>query len=197
LSFSIVAAVPFAMHAEETATPKAAEQSAKQSNAGTDAKKAMPSNAPPVKEFQASPVTRKAEADAFTKLPDSHAQEALKKLSKDEINAPREKRFSLAEQQLEAQRIERGLDVIEVIGQRDPEDISKRKLPPMLAFRARLDADKPLTPAQIAKGALCLIGLCANYGPDGLPPEPTREDKSEARKNRSTTELSQVRGTYQ
>ncbi len=90
------------------------------------------------------------------------------------------------------------LDEIFIYGQVDPEDYAGPGKSPIVKFRERLDKDRPMTPREKARLALCLIGLCANYGPDGIPREPSREERREARINQSTTQLnSQFNGTLQ
>lgn len=89
------------------------------------------------------------------------------------------------------------LDEIRVYGQIDPEDYVKRK-ERFAAFRERLERDRPLTPKEKARLALCLVGLCGLYGPDGLPREVRATDRTEARTLRSSSELHrQFRGTLQ
>ena len=53
------------------------------------------------------------------------------------------------------------LDEIKVRDRLDPEDYVAPKNPPMLAFRAKLDRQRPMTPQEITKLALCFISLCA------------------------------------
>jgi len=68
----------------------------------------------------------------------------------------------------------------------------------MAPLRARLENDRPMTPADKVRLALCFVGLCADYGPDGLPREPGLDERSDARINQSTTQLnSQFRGALQ
>ena len=52
------------------------------------------------------------------------------------------------------------LEEIRVLDQVAPEDYVAPKLPPMLAFRARLDRQRPMTPQEVTQAALCFIGLC-------------------------------------
>ena len=52
------------------------------------------------------------------------------------------------------------LDEIRVLDQVAPEDYVAPKIPPMLAFRARLDRQRPMTPQEVTQAALCFIGLC-------------------------------------
>lgn len=126
---------------------------------------------------------------------DTPAQTAAKKLPKDFVNA-KPQRFS-AEEKRRVEAITR-LDEILVEGQIDPEDYIGARKAPMMQFRDRLEKDKPMTPKEKAQLALCFIGLCGIYGPDGAPPEPSRDAKRDARLNQSTTQLnSQFRGTVQ
>ena len=74
------------------------------------------------------------------------------------------------------------LEEIHVYGAIEPEDYVTPKRPPMLAFRARLERQRPRTPEEIVKGALCMLGLCA-----GLPPEVAPEQRTEARTRQSFT----------
>ncbi|MBL8522651.1 MAG: hypothetical protein JNN20_03065 [Betaproteobacteria bacterium] len=126
---------------------------------------------------------------------DTPAQTAAKKLPKDFVNA-KPQRFS-AEEKRRVETITR-LDEILVEGQIDPEDYVGPKKAPMMQFRDRLEKDRPMTPKEKAQLALCFIGLCGIYGPDGVPVEPSRDAKRDERLNQSTTQLnSQFRGTVQ
>jgi len=126
---------------------------------------------------------------------DTPAQTAAKKLPKDFVNATPQ-RFS-AEDKRRVEAITR-LDEILVEGQIDPEDYVGPKKAPMMQFRERLEKDRPMTPKEKAQLALCFIGLCSIYGPDGAPREPSRDAKRDAQLNQSTTQLnSQFRGTIQ
>ncbi len=53
------------------------------------------------------------------------------------------------------------LEEIKVRDRLDPEDYVAPKTAPMLAFRAKLDRQRPMTPQEITKLALCFIALCA------------------------------------
>ena len=90
------------------------------------------------------------------------------------------------------------LDEIIIYGQVEPEDYVGPKKAPFVRFRERLEKDRPMTPKEKTQLALCVIGLCGIYGPDGAPREPSLEERNKARTNRSTTQLnSQFRGTLQ
>ena len=90
------------------------------------------------------------------------------------------------------------LDEILIYGTVEPEDYVGPKKAPFVQFRERLEKDHPMTPKEKAQLALCLIGLCSIYGPDGIPLEPSLAERNEARTNQSTTQLNgQFRGTIQ
>ena len=129
---------------------------------------------------------------------ESPAAAAIRKLPKESINAPKPKRFSLAEQREQELSTARGLDEITVFGARDPEDVLK-KLPPMLAFRERMERERPMTPKEKTQLMLCFIGLCgANYGADGAPVESKAFTRGEQGAGKTSLELSQqFRGTFQ
>jgi hypothetical protein len=89
------------------------------------------------------------------------------------------------------------LEEIRIYGQVDPEDYVKRKAA-FVAFRERLERERPLTPKEKAQMALCIIGLCGIYGPDGIPKEDSVAQRNEARKTRSSAEIHRLfRGTLQ
>jgi hypothetical protein len=75
------------------------------------------------------------------------------------------------------------LDEIRVFSRVNPEDYVAPKRPPMLAFRDSLDRQRPSTPAEKAQLALCIIGLCGVYGPEGVPVDSGAAYRQEARKN--------------
>lgn len=129
---------------------------------------------------------------------ESPAAAAIRKLPKENVLAPKPRRFSLAEQREEELVTARGLDEITVFGARDPEDVIK-KLPPMLAFRERMDRERPMTPKEKTQLVLCFIGLCSrNYGPDGAPVESKAFTRGEQAAGKTSLELSQqFRGTLQ
>lgn len=130
-------------------------------------------------------------------LLDSPAATQIKKLPKDVVNARQPRRFSQAAEREEAAALDRSIDEIRVIADRDPDDVVRR-VAPFDEFRNRMENDRRMTPADIAKIGLCFFGLCgANYGPDGAPVESKAFTRGEAAKARSTLDLGRVRGTVQ
>jgi hypothetical protein len=129
----------------------------------------------------------------------SHGAKMIKKIPKDVINAPKPKRFSEAAKKEESAAATSDVEEIRVIGERDPEDVSPSKRAPMLAFRERLENDRPLTPWQKTQIGLCLIGLCgAKYGPEGIPVESKAFTRAEEQTDKSSLQLSkQFRGALQ
>jgi hypothetical protein len=126
---------------------------------------------------------------------DTPAQAAAKRLPKVWVNQTPQ-RFSAADK-ARVDVVTR-LDEILIYGQVEPEDYSGPRKSPMMQFRDRLERDRPMTPKEKAQLALCFIGLCGIYGPDGAPIEPSLDARSEARLNQSTTQLnSQFKGTLQ
>ena len=126
---------------------------------------------------------------------DTPAQTAAKKLPKHLLNA-RPQRFSEADK-TRVEAITR-LDEIIVYGYVEPEDYVAPKKAPIMQLRDRLERDRPMTPWEKIRIPLCLVGLCSNYGPDGIPREPSLDERSEARNNQSTTQLNnQFRGALQ
>ena len=127
---------------------------------------------------------------------DTPAQAAAKRLPKVWWANQTPQRFSAAEK-ARVDVVTR-LDEILIYGQVDPEDYVGPRKSPMMQFRDRLERDRPMTPKQKTQLALCFIGLCGIYGPDGAPIEPSLDARSEARLNQSTTQLnSQFKGTLQ
>ena len=126
---------------------------------------------------------------------DSPAQAATKQLPRQLLNAGPQ-RFSEADK-TRIDTVTR-LDEIIIYGQVEPEDYVGPKKAPFVEFRERLEKDRPMTPKEKTQLALCVIGLCGIYGPDGAPREPSLEERNKARTNRSITQLnSQFRGTLQ
>ncbi len=89
------------------------------------------------------------------------------------------------------------LDEIRVFGRVDPEDYVAPKRPPMLVFRATLDAQRPATPAEIACGLMAIVGLCWHYDRDGAILGPDPAARAEDRKNNTSLGNSRTRGTLQ
>ncbi len=129
----------------------------------------------------------------------SPAANAIKKVPKEVINAPKPKRFSLEAKQDEDLAAARYTEEIRVFGDRDPEDVVAQKRPPLLAFRDKLARERTLTPKDITMMGLCLIGLCgANYGQDGAPVEDKTIPRGERGAQKSSIEMiRQFSGTYQ
>lgn len=126
---------------------------------------------------------------------DTPAQAAARKLPKQFLYA-KPQRFSEADK-TRVDAVTR-LDEILIYGQVEPEDYVGPKKTPFVQFRERLEKDRPMTPREKAQLALCFIGLCGIYGPEGIPLEPGIAERNEARTNQSTTQLnSQFRGTQQ
>jgi len=129
----------------------------------------------------------------------STAAQMLKKVPKSVINEPKAKRFSNAAAAAEEAQLAALTESITVVAERDPEDLNTSKRPPMLAFRDRLDKERPSTPYEKTQTALCMLGLCGKgYGPDGAPVENRAYTRAEKKVDQSTLELSkQFTGTYQ
>jgi hypothetical protein len=130
---------------------------------------------------------------------DSPGAIALRKLSKDVINAPKSRRFSLAEQREQERSVGSNTDEILVIGERDPEDVITKRAG-MAAFREKMEREpRPMTPKEKAQLVLCFVGLCsANYGPEGIPVENNAYTRGERGAKKTVLEQSlQFRGTYQ
>ena len=126
---------------------------------------------------------------------DSPAQAAMKKIATPVPGAP-PLRVADAEK-IHPDLIAR-LEEIRVYGRNEPEDYVGPKKSPMMQFRARLEKDVRLTPAKRAQLALCLIGLCSIYGPDGIPEGDSPEARADARLYQSTSQLNaKFRGTLQ
>jgi hypothetical protein len=126
---------------------------------------------------------------------DTPAQTAAKKLPK-QLLSTKPQRFSEADK-ARVETVTR-LDEIIVYGYVEPEDYVAPKKAPIMQLRDRLERDRPMTPWEKIRIPLCLVGLCSNYGPDGIPREPGLDERSEARTNQSTTQLNnQFRGALQ
>ena len=126
---------------------------------------------------------------------DTPAQTAAKKLPR-QFTHTAPQRFSKADK-ARIDAVTR-LDEILIYGTVEPEDYVGPKKAPIVQFRERLEKDRPLTPKEKARLALCFIGLCGIYGPDGIPLEPDIAERNQARTIQSTTQLnSQFHGTIQ
>ena len=126
--------------------------------------------------------------------PDSPAQLAMRQIAS--MNqAPRPLRLPATE--IAHPDLVTRLEEIRVYGRNEPEDYVGPKLSPMMQFRARLERDVPLSPAKKAQRLLCIIGLCSNDGPEGIPLGDSPEHRAEARLERSTLQLNKVTGTLQ
>ena len=147
----------------------------------------------------APPIADKALASEVAKPAeplDTRARTFIRKLPANAANIPTPRRFSSGDYQNPRTAIV--LDEIRVYGQIEPEDYVGRKKTPLQQFHEHLERDRPLTPAEKTQLALCFIGLCSIYGPDGAPAELSAADRSEARLQQSTTQLiGQFRGSLQ
>lgn len=143
----------------------------------------------------ANPPAPRVDANAL----ESPGAAAVRKVPREILNLAKPKRFSLEARRAEEEAAKQQIDEIRVFGQRDPDDVVKPKKPPIQALRERLEKDRPMTPAEKAKLALCLIGLCAaNYGPEGIPVEGKAFTRGESGAGKSSLEMSQqFRGTLQ
>jgi hypothetical protein len=171
---------------------------AQESSGAEESKRVTAANAVGSDSKDVSAASAAVTATAF-KLPDTPAQSAIKQLPRDVVNAPRARRYSLAEQRDQEERLRLGIDSITVYGQVDPEDFVAKRAP-MLAFRDRLDKTPgPMSPAKQTQMVLCFIGLCGlGYGPDGIPVEDKTFSRGELNAKKGLLEQSlQFRGTYQ
>ena len=126
---------------------------------------------------------------------DSPAQAAIRKLK---TPAGKVQRVKVAAAEIAHPDLVTRLEEIRVYGRNEPEDYVGRKISPMMQFRARLERDVPWSPAKKAQMALCMIGLCSIYGPEGIPLGDSPEVRADARLYQSTTQLNaQFRGTLQ
>ena len=142
----------------------------------------------------ATPLSVRAEAEknsnAAAPLPpaalDSPAQSAARKLAdstRNGVEAPR-----LAPDAKNHPDLITRLEEIRIYGRNEPEDFVGPKLSPLMQFRARLENDLPLSPAKKAQRALCFIGLCSMYGPEGIPLGDSPERRAERRLAQSTVQ---------
>ena len=116
---------------------------------------------------------------------DSPAQVAMRQLNSKDAS-PRMPRPS-NEAKIHPDLITR-LEEIRVYGRNEPEDFVGPTLSPLMQFRARLENDVPLSPAKKTQRALCFIGLCSIYGPEGIPLGDSPERRAEARLVQSTVQ---------
>jgi hypothetical protein len=130
-----------------------------------------------------------ADTDMKVVLPDTKARQQFKLLSKEvlselaqedkkrsRVGFVREEQHYSAEKNTNVGNVQR-LEEIRIYGILDPEDYIAPKPPPMLAFRATLDKQRPKTPQEITQGLLCTIGLCII----DVSKEPNPADRNEAR----------------
>jgi hypothetical protein len=90
------------------------------------------------------------------------------------------------------------LEEIRVFGKVDPEDYVPPKPAPMLQFRATLDAQRPATPYESTMLVVCYVIACIPYDKNGNPiTDYDPAHRQLMRKNATTLELSQMRGTFQ
>ena len=135
------------------------------------------------------PASKKQDANSVAVLPDSFARQQFKLLSKETLDeltreghearrhdAVKTQRTRNADNQPALGNVQQ-LDLITVYGIVDPEDYVAPKLPPMLAFRAKLDKQRPRTPKEITQGLLCVIGFCLI----DTSKEPSIADRNNAR----------------
>ncbi len=142
----------------------------------------------------ATPLSVRAEAEQTRNtadpLPptalDSPAQAAARKLADNTRNGVQAPRLA-PEAKIHPDLITR-LEEIRVYGRNEFEDFVGSKLSPLMQFRARLKNDVPLSPAKKAQRALCFIGLCSSYGPEGIPLGDSPERRAEARLVQSTVQ---------
>ncbi len=126
---------------------------------------------------------------------DSPAQAAVRNLKTPEEKA---RPVKIASAEITHPDLVTRLEEIRVYGRNEPEDYVGRKISPMMQFRARLERDMPWSPAKKAQIALCMIGLCGIYGPEGIPSGDSPEVRADARLYQTTTQLNaQFHGTFQ
>ena len=132
---------------------------------------------------------------ATAEMLDSPAQVAMKRLTTPDAPA-RPVRIAAAE--VTHPDLVTRLEEIRVYGRNEPEDFVGPKKSPLMQFRARLEKDITLSPAKKTQLALCFIGLCGIYGPEGIPLGDSPQARADARLYQSTTQLNaQFRGTLQ
>jgi PhoH-like ATPase len=135
--------------------------------------------------------TKQIPVEAF----DSPAQVAIKRLKTPDAPA---RPAQLAAAEIAHPDLITRLEEIRVYGRNEPEDFVGPKKSPLMQFRARMEKDVPLSPAKKTQLALCFIGLCSMYGPEGIPLGDSPEVRADARLYQSTIQLNaQFRGTLQ
>jgi hypothetical protein len=126
---------------------------------------------------------------------DSPAQAAVRKLKAPE---ERVRPTKVASAEIAHPDLVTRLEEIRVYGRNEPEDYVGRKISPLMQFRARMEHDRPTTPWEKIRLPLCLIGLCGNYGPEGIPLGDSPEQRAEDRLSRTTLQSNgQFYGTLQ
>ena len=156
--------------------------------------------AAPISAQGVAPAVRTAPVDVLAPIAfESPAQAAMRRLANpNAAGRPPTRLQRILEAEKSHPDLVTRLEEIRVYGRNEPEDFVGPNKSPMMQFRARLEKDIPLTPAMKVQLALCLIGLCANYGPEGIPLGDSPERRAEARLSRSTTQLNaQFYGTLQ
>ena len=150
---------------------------------------------------QAPPDTIKSE-DTMIALPDSHATQHFKILSKNALKesmleAQKEKQTAALKLQnhssiakLTTDESVQRLEEIRVFGNVEPEDYVAPKPPPMLVFRAMLDKQRPRT---IAEKLLRGCFIC----PQEPEPEGNVVDRFDAKKFERPLIIARPRGSFQ
>lgn len=92
---------------------------------------------------------------------DTKAQTYVRSLAKTAVVSAQKKEEIAKRRASEGPAEIQTLEEIKVRDRLDPEDYVAPKTAPMLAFRAKLDRQRPMTPQEITKLALCFIALCA------------------------------------
>ena len=147
-----------------------------------------------------SPAVRAISGDVLTSIAyESLAQAAMRKLaSNNGKREPASRLQRIPEAEKTHPDLLTRLEEMRVYGRNEPEDFVGPKKSPMMQFRARLERDVPLSPAKKVQRVLCFVGLCSNYGPEGIPLGDSPEVRADARLYQSTTQLNaQFRGTLQ
>jgi hypothetical protein len=143
---------------------------------------------------QAPPASILKLEDTTIALPDSHARQHFKMLSKNAQKDKQSATFQLPNSSSVAnsfadENIQR-LDEIRVLGNAEPEDYVAPKPPPMLVFRAMLDAQRPRT---LAEKLLQNCFIC----PEKPPLEGNVLDRFDAKKFDRPLIIPRPRGSLQ